>query len=107
MISNTENYAVIILYPVSMDLGQMYKENMHPMRGMTPVEGPTRIYIMDLRLKYFQLYHKGAVCVISNGNLYVKRGTTDSRWYPGNPNVRPSPVPKTCLTAGSLHSRGC
>ncbi|XP_023330185.1 carotenoid cleavage dioxygenase 8 homolog B, chloroplastic isoform X2 [Eurytemora carolleeae] len=49
MISNTENFAVIMLYPVSMDLGRMYQENMHPLRGMAPLEGPTRIYIMDLR----------------------------------------------------------
>lgn len=78
MISNTENFAVIMLYPVSMDLGQMYQENMHPLRGMTPLEGPTRIYIMDLRLKYFKLYQEGTVCVISIVNYVINNVEDDA-----------------------------
>jgi len=78
MISNTENFAVIMLYPVSMDLGRMYQENMHPLRGMAPLEGPTRIYIMDLRLKYFKLYQKGTVCVISIVNYVINNAEDDA-----------------------------
>ena len=81
MISNTENFAVIMLYPVSMDLGQMYQENMHPLRGMAPLEGPTRIYIMDLRLKYFKLYQEGTVFFFFSIMKYVINNVEDNALF--------------------------
>ena len=49
MISNTKNYAVVMFYPVTLDVVQMFEENLHPVKGMKSIEGPTRIFIMDLK----------------------------------------------------------
>merc|ERR1739838_777191 len=46
---NTVNYAVIALYPVSMDFWGMANHNMHPFETITKIDAPTRIYLMDLR----------------------------------------------------------
>merc|ERR1739838_474495 len=49
MFSNTVNYAVIALYPVSMDFWGMANHNMHPFETIEKIDAPTRIYLMDLR----------------------------------------------------------
>ena len=49
MITNTENYAVITLYPVSMNFWSMASHNMHPFETLEKIDAPTRIYLMDLR----------------------------------------------------------
>ena len=49
MFSNTVNYAVIVLYPVSMDFWAMANHNMHPFETIEKIDAPARIYLMDLR----------------------------------------------------------
>ena len=49
MFSNTVNYAVIALYPVSMDFWGMMNHNMHPFETIEKLDAPTRMYLMDLR----------------------------------------------------------
>ena len=49
MFSNTVNYAVIALYPVSMDFWGMANHNMHPFETITKVDAPTKMYLIDLR----------------------------------------------------------
>ena len=49
MFSNTVNYAVIVLYSVSMDFWAMANHNMHPFETIEKVDAPARIYLMDLR----------------------------------------------------------
>jgi carotenoid cleavage dioxygenase-like enzyme len=49
MFSNTVNYAVIALYPVSMDFWGMANHNMHPFETIKKIDAPTKMYLMDLR----------------------------------------------------------
>jgi len=49
MFSNTVNYAVIALYPVSMDFWAMANHHMHPFETIKKIDAPTRLYLMDLR----------------------------------------------------------
>ena len=48
MISNTPRYAVIVLYPVTMNFWSMPTHNMHPMETLEKVDGPTKLALMDL-----------------------------------------------------------
>ena len=48
MFSNTVNYAVIALYPVSMDLWAMPTSNMHPFDTIKQIDAPTKFYLMNL-----------------------------------------------------------
>ena len=49
MFSNTPSYAVIVVYPVSMDLWSLATHNMHPIETITKLDVPTKMYLMDLR----------------------------------------------------------
>ena len=49
MFSNTVNYAVIVLYPVSMDFWSMPNNHMHPMETIEQIDAPTKMYLIDLR----------------------------------------------------------
>ena len=49
MISNTPQYAVIVMYPVSMNVWTMAQHNMHPLETLEQLDEPTRIYLMDLK----------------------------------------------------------
>ena len=49
MISVTEHYAVIIYYPVTVDLAALPSVNFHPMEAMIDLDEPARIYLVDLR----------------------------------------------------------
>lgn len=49
MFSNTPNYAVIVVYPVSLDMWSLASHNMHPIETITKLDVPTKIYLMDLR----------------------------------------------------------
>jgi len=49
MISNTKHYAVIVLYPVSVDYFNMFAHNMHPLHAIKKLDQPCRIYLVDLR----------------------------------------------------------
>ena len=48
-ISNTPQYAVIVMYPVSMNVWTMAQHNMHPLETLEQLDEPTRIYLMDLK----------------------------------------------------------
>ena len=49
MFSNTVNYAVIALYPVSMDFWGMANHHMHPFETIKKIDAPTKMYLIDLR----------------------------------------------------------
>jgi len=49
MFSNTVNYAVIALYPVTMDFWAMANHNLHPFETIKKLEVPSQFYLMDLR----------------------------------------------------------
>ena len=49
MISNTPQYAVIVMYPVSMNVWTMAQHNMHPLETLEQLDEPTRIYLMSLK----------------------------------------------------------
>jgi len=49
MFSNTEHYAVIALYPVTMDYWAMANHNMHPFETIKKLDVPTSFYLIDLR----------------------------------------------------------
>ena len=49
MISVTTNYAVIINYPIAVDIFAMPTVNFHPLDAMVNLDEPTRIYLVDLR----------------------------------------------------------
>jgi len=48
MFSNTENYAVVALYPVTMDFWSMPKHHMHPFESLKKLDDPTRFYLINL-----------------------------------------------------------
>ena len=48
MFSNTVNYAVIALYPVSMNFWAMATNNLHPFDTITQIDAPTKFYLMNL-----------------------------------------------------------
>jgi len=48
MFSITENYAIIPIYPVTMDISKMFTHNMHPFEGMTKQDAPTEFYLINL-----------------------------------------------------------
>jgi carotenoid cleavage dioxygenase-like enzyme len=48
MFSHTENFAVIVLYPVTMDFLAMFNHNMHPFETITKLDTPTRFYLINL-----------------------------------------------------------
>merc|ERR1712158_211805 len=48
MISNTENYAVVALYPVVMDMWSMPEHHMHPFESLKKIDDPTRFYLINL-----------------------------------------------------------
>ena len=49
MISNTPQYAVIVMYPVSMNVWTMAQHNMHPLETLEQLDEPTKIYLMNLK----------------------------------------------------------
>ena len=49
MISVTEHYAVIIYYPVTVDLAALPSVNFHPLEALITLDEPTKIYLVDLR----------------------------------------------------------
>jgi len=49
MFSNSVNYAVIAIYPVSMDYWAMANHNMHPFETIKKLDEPTSFYLVDLR----------------------------------------------------------
>ena len=48
MMSNTPRYAVVVLYPVFMNLMKMPLYNMHPLQTLEMKDGPTLIKLIDL-----------------------------------------------------------
>jgi len=48
MFSNTVNYAVIAIYPVSMDFWALPTNNMHPFDTITKIDAPTKFYLINL-----------------------------------------------------------
>merc|ERR1719192_429683 len=48
MFSNTENYAVVALYPVVMDMWSMPEHHMHPFESLKKIDDPTRFYLINL-----------------------------------------------------------
>ena len=48
MISNTPNYAVIVIYPVIMNYGTILQHDMHPIETLERLDEPTKIYLMNL-----------------------------------------------------------
>merc|ERR1712088_1029543 len=48
MFSNTENYAVVALYPVAMDFRSMPKHHFHPFESLRKLDDPTRFYLINL-----------------------------------------------------------
>jgi len=48
MMSNTPRYAVVILYPVTMNLLAMPQHNLHPLETLEKVDAPCRIKLVDL-----------------------------------------------------------
>lgn len=50
MFTRTSKYAVIVLYPVTVDIANMFTNNMHPLSSMKQLkEEPTKIYLINLR----------------------------------------------------------
>ena len=48
MMSNTPRYAVVILYPVTMNNMALPEHNMHPIETIEQVDGPCNIKLVDL-----------------------------------------------------------
>merc|ERR1712088_741983 len=48
MFSNTENYAVVALYPVAMDFWGMPEHHFHPFETLRKLDDPTRFYLINL-----------------------------------------------------------
>ena len=48
MVSNTPRYAVVILYPVTMNNMKLPEHNWHPIETIEQMDGPTRIKLVDL-----------------------------------------------------------
>ena len=57
MISSTEKYAVVVVYPVSMDFTKMFEHNMHPIETIVQLNESTKFVLMDLKdgLSLFKL----------------------------------------------------
>lgn len=49
MMSTTPNYAVVVVYPVSMDFNSLFEHNMHPIETITYMNVSTKIVLMDLQ----------------------------------------------------------
>ena len=49
MFSNTVNYAVVALYPISMDFWAMANHKMHPFETIKKLDVNCQFYLMDLR----------------------------------------------------------
>ena len=49
MISNTPQYAVIVIYPVIMNYWTMGQHHMHPLETLEQLDEPAKIYLMDLK----------------------------------------------------------
>ena len=48
MISNTPNYAVIVIYPVAMNYGTIFEHEMHPLETLERLDEPTYFYLINL-----------------------------------------------------------
>ena len=48
MISNTPNYAVIVIYPVAMNYGTIFEHEMHPLETLEKLDEPTYFYLINL-----------------------------------------------------------
>ena len=49
MMSSTQNWAVVVVYPVSMDFTTMFEHNMHPIETIVQLNESTKFVLMDLK----------------------------------------------------------
>ena len=49
MISSTEKYAVVVVYPVSMDFTKLFEHNMHPIETIVQLNETTKFVLIDLK----------------------------------------------------------
>ena len=73
MVSNTPRYAVVFLYPVTMNNKKLRENNWHPIETIEKVEGPTKIKLVDLedgRIIDFQTEDESMVFAIHIANSW-------------------------------------
>jgi len=77
-ISNTPNYAVIMFYPVSIDIMEMLQNNFHPIEATIKMDEPTTFYLVDLRdgsvIDGFESWDPALVYATHHANAYEEDG---------------------------------
>ena len=49
MMSSTPHWAVVVVYPVSMDPSSLFEHNMHPIETIVQLNESTKFVLMDLK----------------------------------------------------------
>ena len=49
MMSSTQQYAVVVVYPVSMDFSTLFEHHMHPIETIVQLNESTKFVLMDLK----------------------------------------------------------
>jgi len=77
-ISNTPNYAVIMFYPVTIDVMKMMQNDFHPIDATTKVDAPTTFYLINLNdgtvIDGFESWDEELIYATHHANAYEENG---------------------------------